>query len=647
MQKTGSSLNTGGHILAKITHLPVCEKVLHEAANAAKESGSQFTALYIRSDKTDKLRKEDRECLQKYLRIADELGAEIVSLAGDEAERISEFARLCSASVIYIENSKELITRLSGLSPELKTRIVDTPKPSLRLIASELISRLSLPGAKSWWITVLALLLSSLVGLAMRSLKLSEANIITVYILGALIVAIFVRSNLCGAIYSLLSVSLFNLLFTEPRLSFHANGPNSTITFTIMFSASLITAGLANRLSAEASRNAAAARRTGIVLRANQLLQKAESTDAVISIMANHLQKLLARNIIVYPAEDSQLKKALLFPLKPGDEMRSMQTPQEEVIARLVLQSKNRAGAGTDRRGDALGLYMAVRTERSVFCIVGIQIGIEPISLAEKSIITSILGEAALAIERFQTAMEKEAMSIMAKNEKLRANLLRSISHDLRTPLTAISGNAEYLLTSLQSADDVQRRLLSNIYEDSHWLIELVENILSITRLSDGQMHMNMSEELIDEVLQEALRHTKRKSEKHRISYEASEGILLAKMDARLIMQVLFNLIDNAIKYTPEGSEIKLSTEKSGKSIVIKVADNGPGIPDEAKGRIFDMFYTGENKVADCRRSMGLGLALCRTIINLHGGEISVADNEKQGSVFSFTLPASEVNLNE
>lgn len=222
-------------------------------------------------------------------------------------------------------------------------------------------------------------------------------------------------------------------------------------------------------------------------------------------------------------------------------------------------------------------------------------------------------------------------------------NLLRSISHDLRTPLTSISGNAGILLESEENIDREKRKqLYADIYDDSIWLINLVENLLSVTRIEDGTMKMRLSTELIDEVVTEALRHTDRRRGEHRIQVKHADTFLLVKMDSRLIMQVIINLVDNAIKYTPPESNIIIEIKKEQNQAVITVSDDGTGITQEAKAHIFDMFYTAETKSADSRRSLGLGLALCKSIVAAHGGTITVSDNIPHGAVFTVMLPTEE-----
>ena len=340
------------------------------------------------------------------------------------------------------------------------------------------------------------LIAATLVGLLFSGLKIPEANIIAVYILGVLIISIITSSWMYSFLASVISVLAFNFLFTIPRFTLRAYDPSYPVTFGIMFLVALITGSLASRMKE-------------------------------------------------YARESAQ---------------------------------------------------------------------------------------AAMQIEK----------------EQLRADLLRSISHDLRTPLTSISGNASNLLSNENEfSQETRMQIYGDIYDDSMWLIKLVENLLSVTRIEDGRMDLRMSAELMDEVIAEAMRHTDRNRDGRKIEVSCDEEFILGKMDARLIVQVVINLVDNAVKYTPEGAQIRIHTGKKDGMVVVSVSDTGPGIPDEQKSKVFDMFYTGTNRAADGRRSLGLGLGLCRSIIRAHGGEIWVSDNKPQGAVFTFTLPAEEVTLHE
>lgn len=269
-----------------------------------------------------------------------------------------------------------------------------------------------------------------------------------------------------------------------------------------------------------------------------------------------------------------------------------------------------------------------------------------PVTFITMFVAAFLTGSLATQVKR-QAKQAAEA-SLVAQKEQLRANLLRSISHDLRTPLTSISGNASNLLSNGEKFDDsTKKQLYLDIYDDSMWLINLVENLLSVTRIEEGSPNIRLQAELLDEIITEALQHISRKKTEHKISFQASEDFILVKVDARLIMQVIINIVDNAIKYTQIDSEIVITTRKQQGRAVVCIADNGPGIPDEVKPLVFDMFYSGTKSIADSRRSLGLGLSLCKSIITVHGGDLELSDNHPRGAVFTFSLPIEEIDLHE
>ena len=247
-----------------------------------------------------------------------------------------------------------------------------------------------------------------------------------------------------------------------------------------------------------------------------------------------------------------------------------------------------------------------------------------------------------------QNAREKEEAALLAQNEQLRANMLRTISHDLRTPLTSISGNASTLISGGTALDETARQqIYTDIFSESMWLIEMVENLLYATRIEDGRMQLNISVEILDDIVQEAVRHTERTHPKRNIIVDMYDEIIPVMADANLIVQVIVNLMDNAVKYSDEDSDVTVSVHLENEYAVISVSDHGTGISDEEKEKVFDMFYTGGSRSSDSRRSLGLGLALCRSIITSHSGSVSVSDNIPNGTIVSFTLPIGEVDLNE
>ena len=356
--------------------------------------------------------------------------------------------------------------------------------------------------------------------------------------------------------------------------------------------------------------------------------------------------KLLNRDIIIYPANKMGLDKPIIFSRKEDFDKEKYISEDEQAVAYWVYKNNKHAGESTNTLPGAKSLYLAIRNNDCVFAVIAIVMDNEmELDTFDKNIIIALLSEIALALEKDEINERKNSIEIKAKQEELRSNLLRTISHDLRTPLTSIMGNAGVLLKNSDFIDSKKKEeLYSYIYDDSMWLINLVENLLSITRIDNGTMNIDMKSELIDEVIEEALKHINRRSNLYNINVNLEDDLLMAKMDYGLIIQVIVNIVDNALKYTEEGTDINISAKKKGKMILIQIADSGKGISDEAKDKLFDMFYTADNKSGDGRRGLGLGLSLCKSIIIAHGGEICVSDNKPHGTIFSFTLQGEEVN---
>ncbi|MGO5442234.1 sensor histidine kinase [Faecalimonas sp. LCP19S3_D12] len=503
-------------------------------------------------------------------------------------------------------------------------------------------------GWKGIGVTIAILAIATGIGAMFRYLRFTEANILIVYVLGVMITAVITASRMWSVLSSLCSVLLFNFLYTEPRFSLTAYDSGYPITFVIAFLAAIIASNLAIQLRKQAEQSALMAYRTKILLETNQILQKAKNAEEIIREAAGQIVKLIGKSVVYYECTDGILCEPSVCLAQGEQEKKIYISAKERETARYAFESKKRAGASTEVKKDAVCMYLTIRNGDNVYGVIGVALKGIQLNTFESNLLLSILGECALALEKEIYNRKREEAVTKAKNEQLRANLLRSISHDLRTPLTSISGNVAILLNNEEAFDKEKRRqLYTGIYDDSMWLINLVENLLSVTRLEESSMRLNMQVELVDEVIEEALKHISRKREEHQLVYEPSEELLLAKMDSRLIVQVLINLVENAIKYTQEGSRIEISAVQKGDMIQISVADNGKGIKEDAKEKIFDMFYTAENKPADSRRGLGLGLFLAKSIIHAHDGIIWVTDNVPSGTIFSFTLQAEEVTISE
>ena len=651
----GDNKKTDEHILVCLSAAPSNQKIVDTAAKMANALQARFTALYVQTGtKSEAL---DKENLEEHIRYAEMLGAEIVMTHGENIPvQIAEYARLSNVTKIVIGQSNARRNHFFSKSTLTEKLIEIVPDIDIHIIPDTVKTRsyqkqpftwyVEKPSAKDYFLTVFIFAVCTFIGLLFQKLKFTDTNIVTIYILGVLVTSIVTDGYLCSIAGSFLSVVLFRFFLTEPRMSFHTYAVGYPVTFFIMLISSVLTGALAAKLKTHAKMSAQLAFRTQVLFDTDRLMQKAQGETEILDVTCTQLIRLLNRNITAYVVENGTLSGGKLFSEEKED-TEDFLIPEEQRIARWVYENRQRAGASTQYFPQAKCLYLAIRNGNRVYGVIGIPLQEEILDSFQYSILLSVINECAHAMENAKNATEKEKNAVLAKNEQLRADLLRAISHDLRTPLCSISGNADMLLSNSNRLDEATKhQIYTDIYDDSEWLIGVVENLLSITRLNDGRLKFKFTDQLLDEVISESLRHINRKHDDYKIVADCEE-LVLTRMDVRLIIQVLVNLIDNAIKYTPSGSVICIRGIKKDGKAQISVEDDGPGIPEEMKPHIFEMFYTGKTTVMDSHRSLGLGLALCHSIIEAHNGTLILTDHDPHGCNFIFTLPLSEVTLNE
>ena len=644
------SAKAGEHILICLSSAPSNAKVIRTAARMAEAFHSGFTALFVQTPETKELSGENLKRLRSNLRLAEQLGAQISTVYGTEpAVQIAEYARVSGVTKIVmgrinhkqnpITGKKSLADRLIELT-DLDVYIIPDHQP----LYKKPLGKLHVPKARFTWkdtgIMLASLLFSSLAGFGFYYAGFSESNIITVYILGVLITAVWTNGHFYGAIDSLLSVAAFNFLFTEPRFTFQANDPSYPVTFLIMLFSSVIASSLASRIKAQVRLAAQKSYYTELLLGSSQKLQKGRTEWDCLRLTAEQLNRLFDRPVL-YALSGTE--KELAFRVEPSDEQNILMElgPEEIGVAKWVQRNNKHAGATTNTLPDSKWLFLSVRGTQGVMGIVGIPIAGYSIPDAfEKNLMIAILSECGLSQERIRLQEERNKAALQTQKERLQANLLRAVSHDLRTPLTNISGSADMLMQEESALDPaIRKKLYTAIYDDTNWLINMTENLLVATHLETNKESFKMSPELIEDLFQSVVAHLDRRAAEHHISVHLKDVTLMAAMNARLIQRVIINIMNNAIQYTPKESNIELSAVKKGNVVQISVTDDGPGIPDDAKRHLFDLFYTAGQGKADCQRGLGLGLNLCQSIVAMHGGKIDVLDHMPAGTIFQFTLP--------
>lgn len=477
---------------------------------------------------------------------------------------------------------------------------------------------------------LLVIAAASCIGMIFEKAGFSEAIVINMYVLGVLITSVWTNGKVYGAIASLLNVFVFNFFFTEPKFTLLAYDPDYPLTFAVMLLVSFITGSLALRIKNQAEQAAEKAYRTSVLLEHSQRLQGALGTKEIVETSSEQIYKLLNRDVKIHY---EKWDKGILT--------------EEGKYVNWVFHNEKKAGFGTNIFPGAKALYLPIKGQKDTLAVAVISMkGESALEDFEKNLLQAMLDECGIVLEKERINQEKQKMEMMARQEALRSNLLRSISHDLRTPLTSISGNAAILLENEESLEpEKKKNIYMTIYDDSMWLHNLVENLLSITRMENGNMKIKREPELLEDIFAEAISHLDRRALEHSIHLQSVEDLLLVNVDARLVVQVIINIVNNAIAYTPVNSNITITSGIQNDGMVyVEIADDGPGVDDSVKEQIFEMFYTANNIRGDGRRSTGLGLALCKGIIHAHGGQIEVFDNHPKGAVFRFTLEAAEVN---
>ena len=646
-------------IIVCVSPAPSNARIIRAAAQIARSRGAALIALYVETPTHAAISDENSRRLVANMALASSLGARTETVYGEDLpSRIAEFAHVTEADTVILGQSvlpawrrlfqKSMTDRLSALLPDKTLMLI--PDVSARAQDTVRFSQQPKMGAlKDILKAALLLAAATTLGLLFQRAGLQESNIVTLYILCVTLTSVVTSSPAAGILNAAASVIIFNYLFTEPLFYFRVYDPGYMITFVIMFIAAFITGTLASRLKEYAQQSSKKAYRTQVLLETNRILGQEDSRGRLLRVTGNQLLKLTGREILIYPSEGGILGEAQQLLPETGDDERPALPPDSESdrIAAWAHKEGKSAGAWTEYDSSAQYLFLPIRIHGHSYGVYAISREKGEMSSFVHSICDSIVAECALAMENEYNEHAREEAAVSVRNEQLRTTLLRSISHDLRTPLTSIYGNADSLLTDSGLMDEeTKRRIYRDIRDDSYWLTGVVQNLLSVTRLENEELKLNLNVELIDEVIEDALSHADRSVGSRSVVFEKSGEDLFAEVDASLIGQVIVNLVNNAVKYTPDGSWIRLETSARDGDILVSVSDNGNGVPEEDLRNLFSLFYTGSRNSADSRRGLGLGLSVCRSIVEAHGGHIYAQNLKPSGLRVWFTLPKKEIDLN-
>lgn len=484
-------------------------------------------------------------------------------------------------------------------------------------------------------ITILFVAFPTMIGF-LFPVKGYETNITIIYLLSVLLTARFTSGYVYGLAATGLSFLTFNWFFTEPYYSLKINDPTLLLTVITM----TITATITSALTSKVKETAAEARKkeaeSNILYQMTNHLTDAETGDQIASIVVQTVSRILSCNAGFLCFEENGAPMPYFIQQKgEGDQVhRRMESDAD--IFKWVSGPRQFAYAGKefydypiDGRSTMLGV-LRIPTACG-----------ETLTDQQTKLLHSIVESTSLALDRLYSLREQAKSREETAQERYRGNLLRAISHDLRTPLAGIMGNSEMIMGMTQQTDG-RYALAKDIYEDADWLHGLVENILNLTKFQDGHLALKKAPEAVEEVIGAALGVLNKRAPEREIEVDIPDSLLLVPMDARLITQVLVNLLDNAVKHTPPEGKIQLSVREAVQEVTFTVSDRGYGIPENALPKLFQMFYTTSRKEAATKKGIGLGLPICQSIVEAHGGRIRAENRDGGGAQFTFTLPMGD-----
>lgn len=476
---------------------------------------------------------------------------------------------------------------------------------------------------------------ATLISVGFRALGYSESNYILTFNLGVVLIAYFTDGYFYCVTASFLSILTYNYIFTVPYYTLITYSPEYPVTFISMLLSALIASTLTTRVKRETRRAETREKRVQILYRLEKNMLAVHSKPQLLKVAAMDIGSLYGASVMIAAAD---LDGRLTMRYVAGADI--FRDEKEQTAMQETFQSGMASGAGGALYAGCAAYYLPVMGSSGMLGVIGIAFpGRVTLSESQKLFLNAVAAQIALAMERERLYEKQQRVKLEMERERLRADLLRSVSHDLRTPLTGMLGSVGTLIDHYDALDDaVRREFLSDVYNEAEWLSALVENVLSLTRLENRHVKLEKQPEAVEEIVAEAVARVKRRAGKHAIAIEIPDALFLVPMDGTLIEQVLVNLLDNAIQHTPEDAGIRIVVRREPGQAVLEVSDQGLGIAPEALPRLFDRFYTRQATGTE-RKGAGLGLSICKAIVEAHGGILSAQNGLQGGALFRFTLP--------
>jgi two-component system sensor histidine kinase KdpD len=586
-----------------------------------------------------------KQQIAQHLRLAERLGAETITLAGQKVTNtILEYARSRNVTKILIGKTNQprwrrllmgtVVDEILEQSGDIDVYVIHGKEEKSESVPLRLGTRRgdALPYIKSS--LVIALTAAAAYALRLLNITDSEANTVMLFLAGV-VWAAFRYGRGPAIASSVLAVLVFDVFFVRPFWTLAVSDAQYIVTFAVMLVIGLIISTLTARLRAQVENTRSRERRTSTLYELGKQLSSLYGQVFLASAAGSKIAELSGGEVAIYLQHVSGAPE-LVF----GHESSISKDAVSPAVAKWVIEHDEIAGAGTNTLPNAVATFWPLIGSQRTHGAIAIDAP-EAERLLDpdmRRLLEACASQLALALERDRLAIDAAEARIQAEAEQVRSSLLSSVSHDLKTPLAAIAGASSSLLEGAGLDEDTRRQLLETVADEAARLNRLLENILQMSRLDAGAAAPNHQWHVLEEIIGAALCRTGRDLSNHEVTVRVPPDLPLVFIDGLLMEQVLVNLLENAARYTPAGSQVMINAAVDGRAIRIAVADNGPGLPPEAAERIFDKFFRASPTV-DGARGSGLGLAICRAIVKAHGGNITAANRPGGGAEFVIQLP--------
>ncbi len=632
-------------LLVCLSPSPLSERLVRSTRRLADELNAEWFAVYVETPEHARLSQAGRDQLARSLRLAEELGARAKTLpinpqAGSVSGTLLQFAR--QNNITKIVAGKPLRPAWQEL---LRGSVVDqlihhSGSIDIYIItgqgdgkpASETAANLPPAQRRPWrYAGSVALVGAASLLSALLVPRISPTNLVMIFLLAVVIAAVYLGRG-PAILASLLSVLVFDFFFVPPQMTFAVTDTEYLLTFLGL----LIVGWVISYLTTRAQEQAEAAQRreadTLALYAFSRDLAAAEGQEAVVDITRSHIEQAFGRQAVVFLAEGERLN--IDSPTGGG-----LSEDTDLAVAQWAFQHGEIAGRGTNTLPAAGYRYLPLKTARGTLGVIGVKPK-DPkafLSPDQNRLLEAFSAQAAQAIERAQLAGQARQIELLQAAEKLQNALLNSISHDLRTPLVTITGALTTLEQDEQLDNSARGSLIETAREEAERLNRLVANLLDMTRLESSAIQVKREPCDITDLVGAALGQVDERLQNRPVRVNIQPGLPLVPMDFVLIVHVLINLLDNALKYSPENSPIDISAEVHADEVQLRVLDRGIGIPQEDLGFVFDKFYRVQRP--DRVIGTGLGLAIAKGMIDAHSGRIWAEPRPGGGTAIAFSLP--------